>query len=202
MFTIKYIFLTTAEGSTCKCKQALLPENTNLSRCHPTSLCPSLPGGCPGAGHGTCARALLHTVLLTPKSLGFSLPWFSPPLSCCRILLFWSLKKKKIFEFSEQTFSCLLVSITVIFLVSRCPGMTSAASPGSRSLCPSPFLSKQSFFPHVPAAHLPQGSQCPHQTCGSCPKGAARLAANSPVLEEPAKHRRSMGFLLKVDTSH
>lgn len=111
-------------------------------------------------------------------------------------------KKKKIFEFSEQTFSCLLVSITVIFLVSRCPGMTSAASPGSRSLCPSPFLSKQSFFPHVPAAHLPQGSQCPHQTCGSCPKGAARLAANSPVLEEPAKHRRSMGFLLKVDTSH
>lgn len=93
MFTI--IFLTTAEGSTCKCKQALLPENTNLSRCHPTSLCPSLPGGCPGAGHGTCARALLHTVLLTPKSLGFSLPWFSPPLSCCRILLFWSLKKKK-----------------------------------------------------------------------------------------------------------
>lgn len=109
MFTI--IFLTTAEGSTCKCKQALLPENTNLSRCHPTSLCPSLPGGCPGAGHGTCARALLHTVLLTPKSLGFSLPWFSPPLSCCRILLFWSLKKKKISSNSQSKH----------FLVCWCP---------------------------------------------------------------------------------
>lgn len=93
MFTIIY-FSTTAEGSTCKCKQALLLENMNLSRCHPTSLCPLLLAGCPGAGHGACACALLHTVLLTPKSLGFSLPWFSSPLSCCRILLFWSLKKK------------------------------------------------------------------------------------------------------------
>lgn len=194
MFVYHYIFFsTTAEGSTCKCKQALLPENTNLACCHPTSLCPSLPAGCPGAGHGACA--LLHTVLLTPKSLGFSLLWFSPPLSCYRILLFWSIKKKKIFKFSEQTFSCLPVSTTVIFLVSHCPGMSSAASPGSLSLCPLIFLSKQSFFPPVPAAHLPQGSQCPHQIGGSCTKGAARLAANSPALEEPwlSKAREECG---------
>lgn len=126
-------------------------------------------------------------------------PWASP---CHGFLLHshaaescFSGLLKKIFEFSEQMFSCLPVSTTVIFLVSRYPGMTSAASPGSLSLCPSPFLSKQSFFPPVPAAHLPQGSRCPHQIGGSCTKGAARLAANSPALEEPwlSKAREECG---------